>query len=209
MLVDTDDADAVEAGRVVDQDPLALGEDGAVGGVPGHGQCLGEAGDGEVLADEADQGPSQCGPGQLGARLGCAARVLAPDVAAAGALVAADGDEQRRGAPAQRLVRQPPGHRVPRSAFAAALPAPPVGLDDPAGEHRPVRLDSLSKDLKAELVEAAERREVRSREGSVKHVEVFLDGCVRTSILGRPRPLPAHRRADPSLAHCPADYTLN
>ncbi|STX12984.1 Uncharacterised protein [Kytococcus sedentarius] len=32
-------------------------------------------------------------------------------------------------------------------------------------------------------------------DGSVVHVEVFRDGRVGTSILGRPRPLPPHRRA--------------
>ncbi|MBP2437621.1 hypothetical protein JOF34_002207 [Microbacterium amylolyticum] len=35
MLVDPDHADSVEAGGVIDEQPLALGEDGVVGGVPG------------------------------------------------------------------------------------------------------------------------------------------------------------------------------
>ena len=35
VLVGPDHADGVEAGGVIDQQPLALGEDGVVGGVPG------------------------------------------------------------------------------------------------------------------------------------------------------------------------------
>jgi hypothetical protein len=108
-------------------------------------------------------------------------------------------------------VRQAPGHGVPRAAFAAATPAPArrIVLLDTAGKHRPVRLQFLPHDDETELVEAAERRHIRGREGSVKHVEVFLDGCVRTPILGRPRPLPRHRRADRPRACPAAGYTLN
>ena len=40
-------------------------------------------------------------------------------------------------------------------------------------------------------------RQVRAREGSVRHVEVFRTGCVRTPIIGGPRPLSGHRRAQP------------
>ncbi|EYR61802.1 hypothetical protein N866_16225, partial [Actinotalea ferrariae CF5-4] len=93
-------------------------------------------------------------------------------MSAAGALVAADRDQKRRRAPAQRLVRQAPGHGVPRAAFAAATPAPArrIVLLDTAGKHRPVRLQFLPHDDETELVEAAERRHIRGREGSVKHV---------------------------------------
>ena len=91
-------------------------------------------------------------------------------------------------------------------ALAAAAAAPLVGLDDPAGQHRPIRLEPLPGDLEPELVEPAERGQVRAGEagvrGSVGHVEVFQMGSVRTSILGRPRPLPRHRRAQRL-------YTLN
>jgi len=48
--------------------------------------------------------------------------------------------------------------------------------------------------LQAELV-LAERNQVRAREGRVRHVAVFQLGGVRTSIIGRPRPLPGRRRA--------------
>jgi hypothetical protein len=77
--------------------------------------------------------------------------------------------------------------------------APLVGVDDPAGQHRPVRVEALPGDNEAELVETAEHGQVRAieaRRGSVVHVEVFQMGGVRTSIFGRPRRLPSDRRAD-------------
>ncbi len=58
--------------------------------------------------------------------------------------VAADRDQQRRGSPAQPLVRQPPNHDVPGGALAAPAPAPLVGIHDPAGEDRLVWLEALT-----------------------------------------------------------------
>jgi len=59
VLVDPEDPDAVEPGRVVDQDPPALGEDGVVGGVPRDPESLGNAGDGEVLTHDPRERPRQ------------------------------------------------------------------------------------------------------------------------------------------------------
>jgi hypothetical protein len=92
-------------------------------------------------------------------------------------------------------VRQPPHHAVARSSLAAAAPAPAIVIGDPARQHRPTGLQALPGDFKAQLVQAAERGQVRASEGSVKHVEVFLMGSLRTPIIGRPRPLPRLRRA--------------
>jgi hypothetical protein len=112
-----------------------------------------------------------------------------------------DGDFQCRGPPAQRFVRQPTGHGVARDALTSAAAAPVVRVDDPARQDRTIRLEALPDDLKAELVETAERGQVSAGEGSVRHVEVFRMDGVRTSIIGRPRPLPGQRRT--------ACYTLN
>jgi hypothetical protein len=73
-------------------------------------------------------------------------------------------------------VRQPAGDGVAGGALASTAPAPLVDLDvdDTAGQHRPVRFELLPGDLQAELVQAAERRQVGAGEGSVRHVEVFL-----------------------------------
>jgi hypothetical protein len=94
-------------------------------------------------------------------------------------------------------VRQPPDHAVARQALAAAATTPPsiraVGLDHATGQHGTVGLEALTGDHESELVEAAERSQVRASEGSVRQVEVFQIASVRTSIIGRPRRLPDHR----------------
>src|SRR6476619_4692895 len=142
------------------------------------------------------QRPPQRAARQPGSRLGSLRRVLPPYVTAAGAPVAAHRHQQRRGSPPERLVRQLAGHAVPRRSFITAPATPPVVLGDAAGQHRSFRLQSLPDHDEAELVEAAERVQAGSREGSsVKHVEVFRVAGVGTSILGRPRPLHRHRRA--------------
>jgi len=95
-----------------------------------------------------------------------------------------------------------PNHGVAWAALAPTASAPLVGLDDPAGQHSTIGLEALAGDIEAELSEAAERGQVGAREGSVRHVEVFQMGSVRTSIFGRPRRLPGDRRASPL-------YTVN
>ena len=210
MLVNPEDLHAVEAGRVIDQDPAPFGQDRGVGGVPRDPEPLGDAGDRQVLAHDALQRPAQAPAGDLRPRLRSLRGVLAPHVPAPGAPVPANPDEQRRGTPAQRLVRQAPGNSVTRSTLAPAPPAPPVGLDDPALQHRPTGLEVLADDLQAKPVQTSERSQVRTSEGSVRHVEVFRMGGVGTSIIGRPRPLPGPRhaasRCSPSRQSL---YTLN
>lgn len=114
MIVHADDLHAVEPGGVVDQHPAAFGQDRVVGGVPGHRQGFGDAGDGHVLAHQGFQRPSQRAPRQPGSRLGRLRRVLPPHVTAAGAPVAAHRHQKRRGSPPERFVRQLAGHAVPR-----------------------------------------------------------------------------------------------
>jgi len=101
-------------------------------------------------------------------------------------------------------VGKPSDHGVTWSPFAAAAPAPLVGLDHLAGQYGTIRLESLPGDNEAEFVEAAEGSQVGAGErisapadGSVVHVEVFRAECVGALILGRPRPLSGHRRAGP------------
>ena len=197
VLIDPDHRDGVEPGRVVDQDPVPLGQDRGVGGVPGDRQGFSDPRDGQVRHHQGLQRPGQRPPGQLRPRLGRGAGVLAPHMPTPGAPVAAHRDLQDRGTPPERLVGQAPGDRVPGCARAPASSAPPVRRDHPAGQDRAIRLEPLPDDFKAELVQASERGQVRASEGSVRHVEVFQMGGVRTSIIGRPRPLPAPRRAAP------------
>jgi hypothetical protein len=109
----------------------------------------------------------------------------------------------------ERLVREPTYHSVARHTLASTLPAPPVRLHYAALDHRPFRLEALTDGAEAELVEAAERGQVRANEGSVEHVEVFQMDNVRTPILretSTPTPPPAHStdytplRGEPSNA---------
>ena len=140
---------------------------------------------------------------QLRPRLGRLAGVLAPHVPAAGAPVAADRDQQRGGPPARTARAPAAGSRCP-----AGMPSQPqrrhhsIRRRRPGTPAPPGRAQALPGDLQPELVQAAERGQVRAGEGSVRHVEVFRMGGVRTPIIGRPRPLPGHRRADHR-------YTLN
>jgi hypothetical protein len=68
--------------------------------------------------------------------------------------------------------------------LGATLPTPRVIVNDAALEYRPVGLDQLADGFEAELIETAERGEVRGRERRVAQVEVFRQmGSVRTSIL--------------------------
>ena len=89
--------------------------------------------------------------------------------------VAADR-EQHRGTPTQRLVRQRARHRVPGRSLTPAAATPPIPGDDPRGQDRTIPIESLSDHFKAELVEPAERGQVKAGEGSVTHVEVFRRG---------------------------------
>ena len=91
---------------------------------------------------------------------------------------------------------------VSRGPVTTAPVTPVVRVEDSAGEHRTVGLEELTGDLQAKGVQAGEGGQVRGREGSVEHVEVFQMDSVRTSIIGRPRPSTRQRRAT-------ACYTLD
>jgi len=137
-----------------------------------------------VVDHDRGQCPPDPAAGDLRPRRRSLRRVLPPSASAVAAPVPAHSYQQRRGPVPERLVRQRPGHRVPRHALGAALAAPRVVVDDTALQHRPVGLEQLPDGLKAELVEAAERGEVRGRERKVVQVEVFRRMVsVRTSIL--------------------------
>jgi hypothetical protein len=136
VLIDTEHGYAVEATRVLHQDPFAVGEDRVVRGVPRHRERFGDPGDGEVLHHDRLQRPPQRLPRQLRPGFGDLAGVLSPHMPTAGAAITAQPDQQPRGSPPERLVRQPTQHGVTRDAFTAAAPAPAVRFDDPAGQER-------------------------------------------------------------------------
>ena len=176
--------DGPPQGRIVDQPPLALGEDRGVRGVPRHPQACRGAGDSEVVDHDRLQRPPDPAAGDLRPRRRRVRRVLPPGAAAVAAPVAAHPHQQRRRPVTERLVRERTRHGVTRHALGATLPTPRVIVNDAALEYRPVGLDQLADGFEAELIETAERGEVRGRERRVVQVEVFRQmGSVRTSIL--------------------------
>ena len=194
--------------RVGDQDPLALGQDRVVSGVPRDPEALGHARHGQVLTHDRLQRPPQPAEGELRPPLRGPGGVLAPHVPTAGAPVAAHGDLQRRGTPAQRLMGQPPHHAVTRGALASAAATPVVRFDHPARQDRAIRFEALPGDLEPKLVQTAEGGQVRTSEGSFSHVEVFPMGSVRTpspeGIDPHPRSTHAPSRRDTFARGCAA-----
>ena len=61
-----------------------------------------------------------------------------------------------------------------------------------------VCLNTLTRHLQAQVIQACERAQVRAIEGSIGHVEVFRMDGVGISIIGRPRPLPGHDTPNPA-----------
>ena len=195
VFVHADDVDLVEPGGVVDQHAATFVQHRGVRGVPRHRKSVSDSGHAQVLTHDAFQGPPHSAAGQLGPRFGRLAGVLPPYPRAPCAVVAANGDQQQCRPPAQRFVREQPGHRVPRGTPPSTPTTFITGRDDPASDDRPARFQELPDSLQPELLEPAERGQIRVGEGSVSHVEVLRMSGVRTFILRGPRPLPGQRRA--------------
>ncbi len=119
------------------------------------------------------------------------------------AAVPADRDLQHGGPPPERFVRQAADHGAPwHHPPAATPPEPLISGTHPACQHRALSLKALPGDHQPQVIQPAERGDIRGREGSsVRDVEVFLLACVRTPIIERPRPQTPPRRA-------PSIYTL-
>lgn len=187
MLVHAEDPDPVQAVGIADEQSVALGQDGVIGGVPGHPEARGDASNGEVVDDQGRQCPQHPGPGQLRSRVCHPGRVLTPVATTVRALVAADSQQDRGGALFERAVRERTGDRSPRQGSSTAVPAPGIRIGETAFEDRAFRGQVLPGALQTELVQLAEGREVRGLEGSVGHVEVFRMASAGTSNIGRPR----------------------
>src|SRR5699024_9579320 len=195
MLVDTNDADPVETGRVVDQQPLTFSEDGGVRGVPGHGEFRSDDGHGVVIDDEGTQRPVEAGSRDLRSWWRRSCGVLTPDAATLDAFVTAEANVKRGWSVAERFVGQLADDGVANDPVAAAPSAPVISSVWLAFQDGLLPGDVLAGAGQIEGVESAECRKVRGRESRLGHVEVFRMDCVRTSIIGRPRRLSAQRRA--------------
>lgn len=170
MLVDTDDPNSVQASRIVDEQRPAGGEGSIIDGMPGGTEVGGDAGDRGPIDDHRPQRPQHCMCREPCPRGRRRAGVLAPDMSAAGAAVAADGDVQDRRAPTHRHVGQPPDHGVAWDAEHAALVAPTVAIDRIAGllhsaaQHRMVLGAELAGSGQTQPVQQAETVQVGVRE---------------------------------------------
>jgi len=67
----------------------------------------------------------------------------------AGAPEPANRDQQHRGAPPERLVRQPARERVPRRPFAPTPTTPLIWFHDPARQDRMIGLQALPDGFEA------------------------------------------------------------
>lgn len=195
VLVHPDRGHTLEAMLIVDEDPASLLQDGGVGAVPGHAQTLSDPGDGEVLDDDAFQGPTQSAPGQFRARLGRPSGVLPPHTPTPRTAVATHSHHQCHRSPARGLVGEATDHGVAGDPFAPTLATPPVIVHHPAGHLAAIREDSLAHHHEAEVIQAGERGQIGGSKGSVGHVGVFQMGSVGTPIIGRPRPSHPPRHA--------------
>ena len=73
---------------------------------------------------------------------------MAPHVPAGAAAVTTHRDQQRRRAPAQRLVCEFPRHRVARHALTATAAAPLIRVEDSARQHGAIWVKALAGDFK-------------------------------------------------------------
>ncbi len=198
VLVHADHGNAIEAGRVIDQQALALSQNRVVGGMPGHAQPSSDACDREVIDHQRFQCPADPAAGELRPLRGDGRGVLAPAVPAVIAPVSADPHQQRCGTVPERGMRQRPRDRSPRGRTCSTSPAPRIFVGEATFQHCPRGSEVLADHGQAELIHTSEGRQVRGVEGSVGHVEVFRMASVGTSIIGRPRRLSRHQRASPT-----------
>lgn len=161
VLVDADDTHSLEARGVADQHPVPLVQDCGVGGVPGGVQRFGDARDTQMLVHDRAQSPVEGGAGNLGAWLGRRAQVLAPDMLAVLAEVAAQPDDQRGRPHPEGDVGQAAGDGVAWDAFGAAAVAERIVGGRPVFDPGVGLLKVLAGGGQAQGVQAAEGREVR------------------------------------------------
>jgi hypothetical protein len=158
--------------RVIDQHPLTFCQDGIVRGIPRDSKALSHAGDGEVLAYDAFQPAA----GELRSRLSSLGSVLPPNMAASGAAVTADTDQQNGRPSAEGFMTQPAGHGIPWDALGTALLAPLIRFHHPESKNSTVWIQTLPGDFQAKAVKPAESGQVRAVEGSVIHAGLVEEG---------------------------------
>ena len=184
----------------------------AGGGVPGHSQSGCYPGDRHGLTAQGTQPPLHRRAGQPHSGLSQGGGLLPPHPAAVGTGEAPPTHHQLR-PPPHRHVNQTPGHRP------TSLPLGPAGSTEgvlepdrhTALDHRALNCEVLAHRGQSQDLQAQEDRQIRTGEGSLRHVEVSRDGCVATPIIEGPRPLPTattHPPPTPNTSISLTYYTL-
>jgi hypothetical protein len=161
VFVDTNDADPVETGRVVDQQSMSLREDRGVRGVPGRGEFACDHGHGVVVDDEGTQRPVEAGSRDLRSWWRRSSGVLTPYAAAFDAFVPAEANVKRGRPVAEGFVGETADDGVEDDPVSATPSAPVIGSVGLAFQDGFVPGDVLANASEVEDVESAECREVR------------------------------------------------
>ena len=161
VFVDTNDADPVEPGRVVDQQSMSLREDRGVRGVPGHGEFACDHGHSVVVDDEGTQRPVEAGSRDLRSWWRRSSGVLTPYAAAFDAFVPAEANVKRGGPVAEGFVGEAADDGVADDPVSATPSAPVIGSVGLAFQNGFVPGDVLANAREVKGVEPAERREIR------------------------------------------------
>lgn len=168
VLVNADHTHTIKPGGIGDQHSAGFSQDRIISGVPRHAETLCDACDGQMLTHDGFQRPAKPTPRQFRSRQSGLVGVLSPHTPTPITSVPDDRDQQRRGAPPERLMRQSSGHTVTGAAFTPAPMTPPVRVDNPASKNRSIRLDKLPGHFKAKAIKPAKRGQIRTTEGNVK-----------------------------------------
>jgi hypothetical protein len=186
-----DDASGVGIDQVSDQQGAARGRHRAIDRVPGNAETCSDRSDRHPINHQASSAHmTACRDSfALETAVGLVSwRHTRPTRCAS---IAADPQQQDRGPPAERNMRQPTHHGVPQHTAATASMAPVIRFHNATFQHRVVTMQLLTAGPQTQVIQPAECGQVSRAEGSVTHVEVFQVGRVRTSIIENLDPYPA------------------
>ena len=162
MLVDPDHRDAIEAGRMPDQQLAAQLGDRAVGGVPGDAEDPGDAGDRDMIEHHRSQRPHPRRPRQPRPPTSHRPQPMPPHLAAAPTFVAWSRDLQPRRPVPQRQMREPSQHRVMTPTLPTTARTPVVADGDLAEQDRVVGEDLLTGHGQTQRVQPGEPVQIRN-----------------------------------------------
>ena len=183
MLINTQDFDPVQTARMLNEQLLPGVEDRGVRGVPSDPERRRYPRDREPIHHQCFQPPADRGTSHLGSRPSSQLQVVTPTATTPATAIPGQANQQHRGAPTQRNMRQPTVHDpMPNTPTSAAM-APTVVANRDTLNYSTTSLETEPDRLQAEVGQAEEGSQIRTTEGSVEHIEALgMDG-VGTSII--------------------------